>query len=100
MQTRKGIPNLTVHRNTREERQQRDMRRALMADAKSAGNVEGISGYAIVAWNDEWGFRAGWRKPDKMPSVIMPEFVKGCLERELTRIDVLAIIDSKRDDSG
>ncbi len=55
-QTRKGIAVLSVHRNTRDERQQRDMRKELMADAKEAGKMRAEGKDYIVKDGDVMNF--------------------------------------------
>ena len=100
MKARKGIPNLSVHRNTRDERRRRNMRKELIAAAKRASEMEGIVGYAIVAWDEQWGYRAGYQWPGTTPSVIVPRFVKGCLDRDLTFLDIDSRLEPKPDESG
>ena len=100
MRTRMGIPNLSVHRNTRAERRCRDMRKELVAEAKKAGEIKDIAGYAIVTWDEQWGFRASYQWSRTTPSVIVPGFVKGCLERDLTFLDIDSRLEPKPDESG
>ena len=101
MQARKGVSDLSVHRNTRNQRRARHFRKQLVEDAKSAGVLDGLSGYAVVTWDDRWSYRCFWNKVDrKFPTSILPEYVKKCLEREFTRLDIQDVVEPEPDGSA
>lgn len=87
---------LTVHRNTRDRRRAKEVRKRLTQDAKDIRQLEGISGYAIVAWNSDCSSRCAWEStPPVMPGLVVPEFSKKILERAIAQSDVNEIIDMR-----
>lgn len=87
---------LTVHKNTRDQRRAKDIRREFMSDAKSLKSMEGISGYSIVVWNKDCSAGCAWYStPPVMPGLVVPEFTKKILERQIGQNDVNEIIDMR-----
>ena len=87
---------LTVHKNTKVQRKAKELRKDIVADAKSLSQLKNITGYAIIVWNDELTADCTWKSKDsRMPTQCMPEFAKMTLTRYLIDHDTNAIIDNR-----
>lgn len=71
---------LTVHRNTRAKRLERERARALMDRAKAAVRMDGgLGGFAVIAWNCA-GEPAAWWDCGELPAWSLPDFARRVLE--------------------
>ena len=95
-----GAVNLTVHRNTRGRQEARRVRDDLKRNARSLGQLEGVAGWAMVAWDTGWNYKVFWDTNNTMPGNVVPEFVKQSLLREVGRSDAQAILDPVPPDDG
>ena len=87
---------LTIHKNTKQQRESKEIRKSLISEAKELAKLQNISGYAIVVWNDECAANCDWwSSPPHMPGLVVPEFVKKVLERAIAQSDVNDIIDMR-----
>ena len=87
---------LTVHKNTRARRAAKNVRKSLMQDAKQISQTPDIIGYSIVAWDKNYGANCKWHSsPPTMPGVVVPEFTKQVLHREINQNDTNYIIDKR-----
>ena len=85
-----------IHKNTKERREAKQVRKALISDAKNLSQHEGISGYSIVVWNRDCASDCSWQStPPMMPGLVVPEYSKKTLERALRNSDVNSIIDRR-----
>ena len=67
-----------------------------MQDAKRLSQLNGISGFAIVVWNRDCTSDCGWRStPPMIPGLVVPEFVKQTILREMSATDTHKIIDQR-----
>lgn len=87
---------LTVHKNTREQRKAKELRKQLKDDAKYLSQLKGISGYSIVVWNANCTGDCRWKStPPVIPGLIVPEFTKQILNRRINTDDTNDIIDTR-----
>jgi len=71
---------LSVHRNTRAKRLERDRAAALLERAKLATKIEGgLGGFALVAWNHV-GEPVAWWDCGQLPPWSLPDFARRVLE--------------------
>lgn len=94
------VASLSVHRNTKAQREVHQIRKNLVEQAKRVSDLPGIAGYAIVAWTRNWDHKTAWDTTDTMPGNTMPEFVKVALLREMNRDDTFNILQSPIDDGA
>jgi hypothetical protein len=77
------MPNpvsLTVHRNTRTKRAERDRAAVLMRRAREAARIDGgLAGFALVAWNAS-GEPSAWWDCGQLPPWSLPDFARRVLE--------------------
>jgi len=72
--------SLTVHRNTRAKRLERDRAAALLARVREAVRLEGgFGGFALIAWNDK-GEPTAWWDCGQLPPWSLPDFARRVLE--------------------
>jgi hypothetical protein len=92
--------SLSVHRNNRAQREAKRTRSMLKDDVKTIAAMPNIAGYAVVAWDKDRGYDANWFAPHdgRIPSGAMPEYVKVCLLREITKSDTRRIVNPFDDD--
>lgn len=77
--------NLTVHRNTRAKRIERERAAALMDRARAAVRLDGgLAGFALIAWNNE-GEPAAWWDCGQLPAWSLPDFARRVLENTQDR---------------
>ena len=94
--------SLSVHRNNRAQREAKRIRGMLKDDVKDIAAMPNIAGYAVVAWDAERGYRAGWYTPHDgpMPGSAMPEYVKVSLLRDIVKADTHQIVAPFDDDGA
>lgn len=81
------VVSLSVHRNTMTQRRQREVSRSLVADAKIMAKAKDVDGYAIVAWNSDTDADVSWMYTQAINCSVMPEFVKGAIQRKISMLD-------------
>lgn len=87
---------LTVHKNTKEQRDAKKVRCDLMQDANKLKQHPGISGYAIVVWNKDCMADCSWQSTAPvMPGLVVPEFSKQILKRVINQNDANYLIDER-----
>lgn len=87
---------LTVHKNTKKQREAKRTRSNLLQDAKALSKLENISGYAVVVWNEDCTADCAWvSTPPVMPGLVVPEFTKQILQRRINCNDTNEIIDER-----
>ena len=87
---------LTIHKNTRERRAAKNMRKEMMQDAKRLSQLFEIGGFAIVVWNKDCASDCAWRStPPLMPGLVLPEFIKQTISRRISTDGVNKIIDER-----
>ena len=94
------MPSLSVHRNTKAQREVHQIRKDLVQQAKLVSEMQGIAGYAIVAWTKNWDHKTAWSANSTMPGNTMPEFVKISLLWDISREDTFNILQSPLDDGA
>ena len=94
--------SLTVHRNNRAQREAKRIRAMLKDDVKKIAAMPNIAGYAVVAWDTERGYRAGWYTPrdGPMPGSAMPDYVRVSLLRDIVKADLRRIVEPFDDDGS
>ena len=89
------MTNLTVHKNTKEQRERKELRELLIHDAKSLAKnssiSEDIDGYAIVVWDKEGSAQAEWISGN-IPTSLIGEFFKQTISRTLVSMDATDIM--------
>ncbi len=71
---------LTVHKNTRAKRMERERGLALLEGAKAAVRLDGgLSGFALFAWNAA-GEPETWWDCGELPALSLPDFARRALE--------------------
>lgn len=87
---------LTVHKNTTKQRRAKKVRAELLHEAKYLAKLKDISGFAIVAWNEDCTALCSWKSTAPvMPGLVVPEFTKQILLREMHCSDTNLIINEK-----
>lgn len=81
------VVNLSVHRNTRDQRRAKRQRKNLVNCARSLAREGDIAGWAMVVWNKDWDTRSEWEAAGTMPDNNMSEFVKRSIERRMSKED-------------
>lgn len=79
---------LELHKNTKKQALSKSLREGIVKEAQDLAELEDISGYAIIVWNDDFSADCGWHCTGlKMPTSVMPEFFKQTFIRCLNDID-------------
>jgi len=72
--------NLTVHRNMRAKRIERERAAALLEHARAAVRLDGgFGGFALIVWNQD-GEPNAWWDCGQLPAWSLPDFVRRVLE--------------------
>lgn len=79
--------NLSVHRNTRNQRDRHRVSNALRNMAKTLTVGKQIAGFALVVWDEEWSANAFWDTGRNMPGVIIPDFTKEVIQTTMQRMN-------------
>ncbi len=85
--------SLSVHRNTQARRKQKELSKQIVQDVKRMASQKNISGYVIMVWNKDWGYRCTWDSGGSMPANVIPEFTKVSLLRELNKYDMELVLN-------
>jgi len=86
---------LTIHKNTKDQRESKRIRNELIKDAKNLAKNQDIKGYAIVVWDKNYGSACSWDTGDSLPGIVIPEFTKQILTRRQGQDDTNYIIDER-----
>ena len=81
------VVSLTVHKNNRDRIEDRRASQNLLSDAKVMTRRKDVHGYAIVAWNRDQDADVSWHWTDNVSCNVMPEFVKGAIQRKISMLD-------------
>lgn len=81
------VVSLSVHRNTARKRKEHQTSRSLVSDARQMAQAKDVDGYAIVAWNRDTDANVSWSWTNQINCSVMPEFVKGALQRKISMLD-------------
>lgn len=76
-------PALTVHINTARKRKKLEQSRNMVEAAKVIASEKQVEGYAIVAWSKDFSHTVAYSGGGTMPSLVIPEYVKGALTRRI-----------------
>lgn len=76
------VTNLSMHKNNLQQKAQKDLRRELIEEAKTLSTMDGIAGYTLVAWTYDGEDNVSYYV-DGFPELMLPEFVKMILLREI-----------------
>lgn len=91
--------NLTVHRNTREQRRCRETTRCLVADVRSATERKDVDGFVLVTWNKDIEASCAWMRGE-VPQRALPDFVRGVLQSKFSMDDAHGMIFGRDDDDA
>ena len=80
------VVSLTVHKNNRDQRRRHRVSKLLVADAKQVTRAKDVSGYAIVAWNDDQDADVEFVSGG-VDSNVLPDFVGGAIRRKIGMMD-------------
>ena len=86
---------VTIHKNTKDQRESKRIRKELVSDAKQLANNKDINGYAIVVWTKNFRDSCSWDTGGSLPGILLPEFSKQILARRMGRDDAKDIIDER-----
>jgi len=83
--------SLTVHRNTRAKRAERERAEELLRRAREAVRADGgLGGFALVAWNHA-GEPTAWWDCGQLPPWSLPDFARRVLENSQDLESELAV---------
>lgn len=88
----KKKPALTIHKNTKQQRESKQVRKDLIHASKDLAKLSYIKGYAIIVWDEDYTARAEWCS-NNLPGTLVPEFIKQVTTRVIHNMDVNDIID-------
>lgn len=74
-------PNLTVHKNTRDQRKRKQMAADLVTNAKEIARHTHVVGYAIIAWDKDFGHSVIYKTGGTLPSMALPGYAQGVLQK-------------------
>ena len=87
MTKNRKVVSFTVHKNNRDRIEDRRVSRELLSDAKIMTRRKDVHGYALVTWTRDQDADVAWRYSENVPTSVMPEFVKGAIQRKISMID-------------
>ncbi len=77
------VVNLSVHRNTLDKRRRRETLADLQSCVRRERRHSDMIGYALVTWDRELRARINWIADKTMPAVMIPDFVRRQILREI-----------------
>ncbi len=81
-------PVLSVHKNTRQRRESKRLRLELKAAVSDLSQMQNISGFALVVWDEDFQSRAKWDSyGSKLPGTLVPELAKQTISRTIALMD-------------
>lgn len=91
------IEHLHVHKNTREQRKRKELRKTLVSHARTMSQDPDIAGYVLITWNSQATPNTAWRTPEDgpVPGNLLPAYAMSALTRKLTLKDVKHHLDDE-----
>ena len=80
---RSKVVSLTVHKNTKAKRQQKEMRKEMMSAAKYVADTPGISGWAVMAIGEGGNVCAQWDTGKSVPVLALPSILSEALRTDI-----------------
>lgn len=94
------MSELTVHKNTLEQRKRKKLRKALQETSRMVATNSEVSeklcGYVIMGWDEDGITEAYWQRGN-ISSCLIGEYVKQQLNRMHNRIDTQEMIDEDKE---
>ena len=80
--------NLSVHRNTRDQRRRHETAKDLVIAAKHRARHKNIARYVIITWDEDAATTTGWRCIGSgVHMFVLPEFCKTAIQRTINKDD-------------
>ncbi len=76
-----ATPNLTVHKNTRDQRKRKAMAADLVTSAKEIARHTQVVGYTIIAWDKDFGHSVIYKTGGTLPGFALPGYAQGVLQK-------------------
>ncbi len=76
-----STPNLTVHKNTRDQRKRKAMAADLVPGAKEIARHTHVAGFAIVAWDKHFMHSVIYQTGGTLPGFALPGYAQGVLQK-------------------
>lgn len=95
------VAHLTVHRNTRLQRQRKEVRNHLALAIRGARNEPDLTGYALVTWTSSDGQNTGdtiatWcQRGPIIPTGLLGDFVRRVIHRQENTMDIDSRIETR-----
>jgi hypothetical protein len=82
-----NIKRLSVHKNNKEQREQKELRREAAYEAKNCVSGQGIKGYATVAYYDDGSYKLAFSVDNEiLQSHQLSDYVKKTLDKEINKL--------------
>lgn len=96
--TRKTVKKavLTVHKNTKQQRDSKSLRKLIVSEARDMAQIRNISGYTITVWNDDNEISGTWNtSKSNIPVLLVSQYSKLILDKVMNVDSVNNIIDHR-----
>ena len=85
-----------IDSKTKREKEIQELGESFKHDVEEILANNDLTGYAIVAWDSEYGAYSSWDVTfSTMPASVVPEFVKQALRSHFTRVSTNNLIDDR-----
>jgi len=84
------VVKLSVHKNNKKQRERKELRKRAIVELKDCLKQENLSGYSIVAWDEDKQSITAWGMLGDSPveASDIPRFFKRRLNRSLAQRDI------------
>lgn len=87
---------LTVHKNTKQKRDAKFLRKRIVLEAKQMAQIENLSGYTITVWNERNEFSGTWNSShSSIPALLVPQYSKLILDKVMSVDSMNDVIDHR-----
>ncbi len=91
-----NTPKLTIHKNTKQQRDSKFLRKNIVKEAKNLAQIPSLSGYAIVVWNEDNSFSGTWNTShSRIPGLLVSQYSKLILDKVMSVDSINDIIDHR-----
>lgn len=87
---------LTIHKNTKQKRDAKFLRKKIALEARQMAQIENLSGYTITVWNERNEFSGTWNTShSNIPSLLVSQYSKLILDKVMSIDNIHTVIDHR-----
>jgi hypothetical protein len=83
------VVNLSVHKNNKEQRRKKELRKSLISSSKYLSQTSCVEGYFLLSWDKDGSYQTRLHDPEGVIGLsYLPSFTRGCAQRAVSEADL------------